>query len=122
MAEVDGIGDRPGEVDAMVDPELLPRVETVRSFEEAGYTVRFEVTDDALVRCGACEHDVEPEEVRIDRTGRYEGLTNPSDEELLLAVTCTRCDHQGTLTVAYGTYASASEAEVVRRLPDARDR
>ena len=46
-----------------------------------------------------------------------EGLTDPADEALVLALTCEADGIKGTYTVPYGPGIGALDAEMVRRLP-----
>lgn len=101
-----------------LDTEAWPRTEVIERWRAAGFDVRFEIVAGGRVRCETCGTEVEPEEVTVEETGRYEGISDPEDEELLLAVRCPQ-GHGGTLTLGYGAYASADEAEAARRLPDA---
>lgn len=102
------------------DSEARPRTEVVARWRDLGYTDEFRVLTGDEVECAGCDERFAPDDLRIDHIGRYEGVSNPADEELLLAVSCVRCDHRGTLTLAYGPAASTAEAEVARRIPDAR--
>lgn len=104
------------------DPELNPREDVVAAWREDGYTADFEVIEGGKVTSVETDRTYEPEELQVDRMHRYEGVTDPGDEELLLAVTCPESGTRGTLTLAYGATASADEAEVARRIPDARER
>lgn len=102
--------------------ELLPREDVIDAWRADGYEADFEVAEGGRVTSEATGRTYEPEDLEVDRMHRHEGPTNPGDAELLLAVTCPETGVKGTLTLAYGAYASADEAEVARRLPDARER
>ena len=101
-----------------IDTERFPRRDVVSDLREQGYTTTFEVAEGGRVHCGDCDADLEPEDLEVHDTHRYEGNTNPGDEELILAVSCPE-GHRGTLTLAYGPYATPDGAEVARRLPRA---
>jgi hypothetical protein len=107
--------------DQPIDPELAPREDVVEAWRADGYTADFEVAPGGKVTSAATGRTYEPEDLQVDRMHRYEGDTDPGDAELLLAVTCPETGAKGTLTLAYGAYASADEGEVARRIPDARD-
>lgn len=105
---------------ASIDSELRPVEDVVDGWRSEGYAGDFEVADGGAIDCGRGEtHD--PESVQVDHQFRYEGATNPGDEEILLAVTAP-CGAKGTLTLAYGPSASADEAEAARRLGPPGDR
>lgn len=103
-----------------VDPELAPHRLVAAGWREDGYTVQFTVLEGARVGVQDGDRTFAPEELTIDHLHRYEGRSNPGDEELLVALSSENGSVKGTLTLAYGAYASADEAEVARRLQDAR--
>lgn len=102
------------------DPELRPHERVVAGWREAGYTRQFTVLEGGRVGVQEGEESFAPEELTIDHLHRYEGVTNPGDEELLVALSSPDGDVKGTLTLAYGAYASPDEGEVARRLKDGR--
>lgn len=102
------------------DPELRPHDRVVRGWRDDGYTAQFTVVEGGRIGTQAGGRTFEPEELVIDHLHRYEGVTNPGDEELLVALSAADGSIRGTLTLAYGPYATADEAEVARRLPDGR--
>lgn len=112
-----GVTDGPG-----IDSERLPLRESAQGLREDGFSGDFSVVAPGRVRCSACGREHEPEDLAVERTARYEGASNPDDEELILGLTCGGCGQRGVLTVAYGPAASGEEGEVLRRMPDARDR
>lgn len=105
--------------DHEVDPELRPNERVVAGWRDEGYTAQFRVLEGGRVGTQDGDAVFEPEQLRIDHLHRYEGTTNPGDEEMLAALS-SEDGLKGTLTLAYGAYASADEAEVARRLRDDR--
>lgn len=103
-----------------VDPELRPHQRVVAGWVDEGYTTQFTVLDGGRVGVQDGDTTFEPEQLTIDQLHRYEGTTNPGDEELLVALSSEDGSVKGTLTLAYGAYASPDEAEVARRLKDER--
>lgn len=105
------------------DPELAPREDVIASWRAKGFTTDLEVAEGGMIVTTEDGRRFQPEDVVVEEIHRYEGATNPGDEELLLALTANGAEGsvKGTLTLAYGAYASADEAEAARRLP-ARDR
>lgn len=102
------------------DPELRPHQRVVAEWREAGYTRQFTVVEGGRVGMQDGDETFAPDELSIDHLHRYEGVTNPGDEELLVALSSPDGDVKGTLTLAYGAYASPDEAVVARRLQDDR--
>lgn len=106
--------------DHEVDPELRPHERVVAGWRDDGYARQFTVVDGGRVGVQDGDETFAPDELTIDHLHRYEGTTNPGDEELLVALSSRDGRLKGTLTLAYGTYASSDEAEVARRLRDGR--
>lgn len=63
-----------------------------------------------------------PEELRIEQIERFEGISNPDDETIVLALRCTAHDCRGTYVAAYGKDMSSTDASMIRKIPDARNR
>jgi hypothetical protein len=82
----------------------------------AGYDMDFTPTADGHLRCGACGTDHDPSTVSIDELVRYEGISDPEDEAMLLALTCD-CGRRGLYVTAFGPSASAEDVAVLQRLP-----
>lgn len=90
--------------------------------EGEGYTAEFRVVEGGAVACPGCGEEREPEQLDVEAIARYEGVSDPDDEQSDLGVRCTVCDTRGILTTAYGPDASADEGEVLRRMNDVRQR
>lgn len=99
-----------------LDTELAPRRDVVERWREQGFTADYRVVEGGRIRCDACDCTVGPDQLEVHEEFRYEGITDPGDEEILLAVGCDECEHRGTLTLGYGPSADADEAEVLRQL------
>lgn len=97
-----------------LDSEKLPREDVVASWREEGFEKDFQVVDGGAIDCG-CDETHPAGEYTVEHEFRYEGITNPGDEEVLIAATAP-CGCKGTLTMAYGPTASADEAEAARAL------
>lgn len=64
-----------------------------------------------------------PEELEIVRLERFEGISNPEDETLVLALRCLlHADCQGTYVGPYGKDTPSADAALIPRIPDARPR
>lgn len=89
-------------------------------FEREGFTVNMFVTEDAMVRCGACRQDTAPEDLELDRLRRVEGASDPSDMAAVLGITCRRCGAKGTAITRFGPEADAQDGQVLLALDDQR--
>jgi hypothetical protein len=79
-----------------------------------GYTDDLEATDDGALTCARCGAAEDPATMRIDRTVRFEGSSDPGDEAILLAITC-RCGARGLYSAAYGPAAPPADAAALTR-------
>jgi hypothetical protein len=61
-----------------------------------------------------------PEDLVVESIDRFEGISDPSDEAMVMALRCSVDGCRGTYTVPYGKNMPAIDAEMVARLPDAR--
>jgi copper chaperone CopZ len=95
------------------------RLETVTDalarLRAAGYTADFSATDDGQLACLGCERTMDPTEATVHETIRFEGDTNPDDQDIVFALHCVGgC--AGTYTAAYGPSAPPNDANVLRQL------
>ena len=88
---------------------------------DAGFTVDFAATATGQLRCSACGFEHDPETLRVDEVVRYEGVSDPSDETILLALRSDRgcC---GVYTAAFGSDTSEADVAALHRLPRGSDR
>jgi hypothetical protein len=61
-----------------------------------------------------------PEELRIEAIERFEGISNPEDETIVLALHCTTHGCRGTYVAPYGKDMPSIDATLIRKMPDAR--
>ncbi|OFY84686.1 MAG: hypothetical protein A3F72_16085 [Bacteroidetes bacterium RIFCSPLOWO2_12_FULL_35_15] len=57
-----------------------------------------------------------PEEFIIDKTYRFEGITDPDDEAILYAISSKKNNFKGILVNGYGIYADESVNKIAERL------
>ncbi len=60
-----------------------------------------------------------PELLVVEEVGRFEGISDPADEAIVLALHCREDGTKGTYTVAFGPGVGALDAEMMHRLGDA---
>jgi len=61
-----------------------------------------------------------PEELVVESIDRFEGISDPGDEAMVLAVRCPVDGCRGTYTVPYGKNMPSIDADMVARIPDGR--
>jgi hypothetical protein len=99
-------------------PESL--AQEVSRLSALGYSGDFRAESKGL-REVTSRHVYAPEELWIDELMRFEGPTDPDDHALLLALRSERDGVRGTNAVGFGVSMDALDAQMVRRLRDARD-
>ena len=90
-------------------------VEAINGLKERGYTLDFNLAFDNLV-CVQNNTCLNPAEFEITEVHRFEGDTNPSDEDVVYAITSKDGKMKGVLTSAFGLYAEDVSPELLARL------
>ena len=72
------------------------------------------------VRATVSGHLHRPEELEIESIDRFEGISDPDDQAIVLAVRCPSDGCSGTYTVPYGKDMPSVDGELIIRIPDAR--
>ena len=80
-----------------------------------GFTTDFNVSFD-YIKCSQTADRLYPEEFEIAEHYRFEGETNPSDEEVVYAIVEIAGNMKGTLVNAYGTYGDEMSDELIQKL------
>ena len=90
-------------------------VEAINGLRSQGYTVDFNLAFDKII-CSRNIHLLHPEDFDIEQAFRFEGDTNPSDEDVVYAISSKDGLIKGILTGAYGTYADSLSADMLQKL------
>ena len=90
--------------------------EAVKGLKERGYTIDFNIAFDKLV----CSRDnnicLHPDEFEIVEAYRFEGDSNPDDEDVVYAVESKNGDLKGVITSAFGLYADPLSNQIIQKL------
>ncbi|HNF42947.1 MAG TPA: phosphoribosylpyrophosphate synthetase, partial [Ferruginibacter sp.] len=81
-------------------------VEALNGLKERGYTTNFNIAFDKLI-CSEKKHVLNPDEFEITEVYRFEGDTNPGDEDVVYAVESKNGDIKGVFSGAFGLYADS---------------
>ena len=68
------------------------------------------------------DHLHRPEELVIDSIERFEGISDPEDEAIILALHSRTDSCRGTYTLPYGKNMPELDGELLARIPDGRPR
>jgi len=80
-----------------------------------GYTLDFNIRFDKII-CKENNYCLNPHEFEIIEVHRFEGDTNPSDEDIVYAVQSKNGKIKGVITSAYGMYADSISNEMIQKL------
>lgn len=80
-----------------------------------GYTIDFNIAFDKII-CSKNETALDLHQFEIAAVYRFEGDTNPDDEDVVYAVESLDKKIKGTITSAYGMYADNISTEMLRKL------
>lgn len=90
-------------------------VGAINGLKERGYAIDFNIAFDKI-ECRDTGRCLNPSEFEITEMHRFEGNTNPSDEDVVYAVESNDGKMKGVITSAFGTYADSITNDMVRKL------
>lgn len=90
-------------------------VEALNGLKEKGYTTNFNLAFDKLI-CPDDNTCLNPNDFEITGVYRFEGATNPADEDVVYAIESRSGTIKGVLTGAFGLYADGTSTEMLRKL------
>jgi hypothetical protein len=90
-------------------------VAALQGLKLKGHTLDFNLAFDKIIcnENGVC---LNPDEFEITEVYRFEGATNPDDEDVVYAIESKDGSIKGSLTSAYGPYADSISSEMVQKL------
>lgn len=89
--------------------------EAVKDLKERGYTIDFNIAFDKLI-CSENKHCLQPDEFEIVESHRFEGDSNPDDEDVVYAVESKDGKLKGVITSAFGLYADPVSNKIIQKL------
>lgn len=90
-------------------------VEAMQALREEGYVEDFNLKEFWL-ECHAGKTKVYHQDFQVDKLFRFEGMTDPGDENILYAISSPRLGIKGVLVNAYGIYENAVDADLMKKL------
>ena len=90
-------------------------VAAINGLKEKGYTLDFNIAFDKLI-CSQNNECLNPGDFEITEVHRFEGETNPSDEDVVYAVESKNGKLKGVITSAFGIYADSMSNEMIQKL------
>lgn len=89
--------------------------EALDALKQRGFVTDFNLAFDAL-RCRQTGVCLSPSEFEIMEHYRFEGDSNPSDEEVVYAIASKDGSLKGTLVSAFGIYSETVDDVLMRKL------
>ena len=89
--------------------------EAVEDLKRRGYTLNFNLAETCL-ECRESEILIHPKDFLIDEAYRFEGETDPGDENIVYAISSPANNMKGILVNAFGTYADSISGEMEKKL------
>lgn len=89
--------------------------EALAALKQQGYTTDFNLAFDKI-KCADTGVCLMPQQFDITDHYRFEGNTNPADEEVIYVIQSKDGSMKGTLFSAYGTYSEAASDEMIGKL------
>ena len=89
--------------------------EAIKDLKVRGYKLDFNLAFDKLIchENGVC---LNPAEFEIIEIYRFEGDTNPSDEDVVYAISSKDGSKKGVLSAAFGIYADSISTEMLQKM------
>ncbi len=88
--------------------------EALNDLAKRGYTHNFNIECDSI-KCASLELKLNPDDFEITEFYRFEGDSNPDDQEIVYAIE-SKDGIKGTLVNAYGIYSDEISGEMVKKL------
>lgn len=90
-------------------------VGAINGLKERGYIIDFNIAFDNII-CVQNNICLNPSQFEITEVYRFEGDTNPSDEDVVYGVESKDGQLKGIITSAYGLYADNISTEMIQKL------
>lgn len=88
--------------------------EAIANLKARGYVHDFNLHPE-WIECAPLSLQLKPTEFHVDEVHRFEGMTNPDDSSILMAIQSTT-GIKGLLVDAYGVYSDSLSPEMIKRL------
>ena len=89
--------------------------EALKGLKERGYTIDFNIAFDKLT-CSDNNICLHPDDFEIVESHRFEGDSNPDDEDVVYAVESKDGKIKGVITSAFGLYADPVSDKIIQKL------
>ena len=101
---------------------MIPRsydtvTEAVNDLQKRGYTTNFSLlTEVECIECKSTSLRLSPNEFEIDEIYRFEGMTDPGDAMIVIAISSKQHNVKGLVVNGFGVYANSKISKITERL------
>lgn len=96
-------------------PSFDTVTEALQWLSTQGFTENFNL-DENCIRYNNNTQSMSPEEFSIEYLFRFEGDTDPGDEDIVYGIVSDTFNIKGVLTSAFGIYADSISTEMIKKL------
>jgi hypothetical protein len=96
---------------------MMQLPEALHCLRDVGYTENLIPRFDHF-ECRSGEIWIKPEDIVIDDVLRFENTSDPDDQSIAYAITCTRQNIKGVYVESYGLYHDDLSPELIAKLQD----
>ena len=89
--------------------------EALKDLKARGFTIDFNILKEKIVSYDK-NISLHPDDFEIVESYRFEGNSNPDDEDVIYVVESKNGDIRGTITSAYGMYADPASNKIIQKL------
>lgn len=91
--------------------------EAVNDLQKRGYNTNFSLlTGKECLICNHTSLTLSPEEFQIDEIYRFEGMTDPGDEMIVIAISSIKHQVKGVVVNGFGTYADGLTSKITQAI------
>ena len=87
----------------------------LNDLKRRNFSIDFNIAFDKII-CSKNETALNLDEFEIVETYRFEGDTNPDDEDVVYAIESKDGKIKGTITSAFGIYAETVSSDIIKKL------
>lgn len=96
-------------------PSFDTVTEALGWLRQQGFTVDFNLSENCLLYNNG-NQSLDATEFSIDYFFRFEGNTDPDDEDIVYGINSSKADIKGVLISAFGMYADMISTEMIKKL------
>jgi len=91
--------------------------EAIQNLTKRSYTANFSSGENKkCLICNSSKIELSPDTFEIDELYRFEGMTDPDDEMILMAISSKEFNTKGMVLNAFGVYSDALKAKITEKL------